>query len=77
MAVSTFSPAVTTISPPATFTNSATHGGELIRGFGHASQYTRSRFFPPCVFFAIAANPRRIFPITRSAALEPLTIFVH
>src|SRR6266849_1612772 len=34
----TFSPAATTICPPQTFTTSATHGGELIRGFGHASQ---------------------------------------
>src|SRR5437588_8720841 len=33
-----FSPGGTTISPPQMFTNSATQGGELMRGFGHASQ---------------------------------------
>jgi hypothetical protein len=31
-------PAATTISPPAISTNSATQGGELIRGLGQASQ---------------------------------------
>src|SRR5271168_3186346 len=34
----TRAPAGTTISPPHNSTNSATQGGELIRGFGHASQ---------------------------------------
>src|SRR6266478_4262545 len=66
-ASATFSPAGTTTSPPQIFTTSATHGGELMRGFGQASQYTRMRFL---IFFAaraIAANSDRIFRISVSA----------
>src|SRR5260370_21905189 len=71
----TFSPAGTTISPPAISTSSATHGGELIRGFGHASQYTRGRRFDFFAFRSSSANSRCIFRTSASADFARHVIF--
>jgi hypothetical protein len=68
-------PVGTTSVPPAIVTRSATHGGELMRGFGHASQYTLGRFasreFP--ALRRTRSKPIRISRISRPAAVPRFT----
>src|SRR5690348_876756 len=70
----TRSPAGTTILPPHRLTNSATQGGELMRGFGHASQYTRKPRIPFFELRRSAENPFCILPTRVSAAFAQPTI---